>query len=86
MKVGSGKWERAGHVEFKEFRHSGSENTINTDHDFGVKEIPNEEGVVYRLFRGKNPWASSPRERSLSTWRTRQKNFRVSMRRYTATN
>jgi hypothetical protein len=55
MKVGSGKWERAGEVEFQEFRHSGAENTINTDHDFGIKERPNEEGVVYRLFRGKKP-------------------------------
>jgi tetratricopeptide (TPR) repeat protein len=55
MKVGSGRWERAGEVEFKEFRHSGAEDTINTDHDFGIKERPNEQGVVYRLVRGNKP-------------------------------
>jgi len=52
-----GKWEPAGDLEFKDFRHKSSTDvkTVNTDRDCGIIEQKNRPGEIWQLHKGDEP-------------------------------
>ena len=56
-KTPGGKWESAGDLEFKDFRHKSSTDvrTLNTDRDCGIIEQKNRPGEIWQLHKGGEP-------------------------------
>ena len=48
-------WQKAGELEFKEFRQGAAGKTANTDRDLGLIENANQKGEIYQLFKGDKP-------------------------------
>ena len=56
-KIPGGKWEKAGELKFKDFRHKSNTDvkTGNTDRDCGLIEQKNRPGEIWQLHKGGEP-------------------------------
>lgn len=64
-KAPGGNWEHGGDLKFRDIRHAGAEQTVNSDRDKALDEMTSQDGVIYQLFKGDKPVNLSDAERDL---------------------